>query len=254
MQLNEAVKKTIKYSKRFGCILTREQIADRLISDKIFKKREVLEYLISIDYKNPYRNKFYKNKIELAKDLVSKIKEFKDVLFVGVTGSVAAEHPQENDDIDFLIITKRNKLWWTRLKLRWFIYKNKIPHRKYQVKENKDEYCFNYWTDEDALLLPPERQTLESAVDLILMKPLLNRRGVYEKFIYDNSWAKKWVATGYALKSFRDKNRKTNKRKISEKVWKIINILVFIPQYIFMKRKMINGEYVKLKIACFNRG
>jgi hypothetical protein len=148
-----------------------------------------------------------------------------------------------------MIITKKDSLWLNRFKLRYYIYKNNIPHRKYGQKEKRDEFCFNLWLDENNLLLPKSRRNLRSAVDLILMKPILNKNKSYEKFILKNSWAKKWVATGYSKidvgSSIVDRRCKNNY------FWFLINLLMFIAQYLFMKRR-IKNEKVDLRQAFFH--
>lgn len=258
MKLDDAIKRTIAYAKKHNCELSGEEIGERLISDKIYSQKEINKYKTlhpvgtSLDPARGRAGREALIKIKKAKKL-SKLLErkFKDILMVGITGSVAAGYPDENDDIDLMIITKKNTLWLTRLKLRYFIYTKHIPHRKYGQKENRDEFCFNLWLDEDKLLLPKSRQNLKSAVDLILMKAILNRENAYEKFILENDWAKKWVATGYSLKpSAPDKIGDTSLDR-EALLDKVVNWLVFIPQYLFMKKR-IKSEEISLKQAIFN--
>lgn len=256
MSLEKAIKKTIDYGRRYGCELGVNEIKERLISDKIYKDETHPSPIssegpptlsgVSMDLKREVLVK-----IKKVNDFIKLIKNnFDDVLFVGITGSVAAGYPKKNDDIDLIIITRRNRLWWTRLKLRYLVYKNNIPHRKYGQKENKDEFCFNFWLDEESLLIPKNRQNLRSAMDLILMKQILNRENVYERFILKNDWAKRWVATGYSKLDVRSSI--VDRRKTDNLYWWIVNLLLFIPQYLFMKRKMKNGEEVGLGRAIFN--
>ena len=84
--------------------------------------------------------------------------------------------------------------------LRIYIWWQKIPHRKFGKLEKKDEFCFNLWLDENYLEIPKKRQNLKNAIDLIMLKPLINKRNTYKKFILSNVWAKKFVATGYNKK------------------------------------------------------
>ena len=241
MELLKAIKKTIGYAKNFDCSINREQICQRLISKKVYKLEEIRKELKNFK-KNNNKNKWLTIKEKKAKDLSKLIKnKFKDILFLGVSGSVAAEYPKEDDDIDMMLITRKNKLWLTRFKLRWFIFINKIPHRKYNQKENKDEFCFNLWLDEANLKLPQNRQNLRSAVDLILLKPLINKQKTYEKFILANDWAKKYVATGYSRKISNFQFLISNKNK-SNYLDQLINKLFFWPQYWYMKKKITNEK------------
>lgn len=251
-EIDLAISRTIRYAKKFKSQLNIDEVEERLISKRNFPKKEI-DKLVDSWTKEAKKDKYYLDKFTKAKEISQKIKEdFDDILFLGITGSVASGHPKKNHDIDFLVITKKNKLWRTRLFLRWWIFKNHIPHRKYGSIEKKDEYCFNLWLDESSLLIPENKQNLRNSVDLVLIRPLINRNNTYEKFILANSWAKKWVATPYENKisnfqfSIFKKNIKNNKLE------KISNYLYFWPQYWYMKKK-IQSEKVGLHEAFFHR-
>lgn len=244
MSLEKAIKETIDYAAKFKSQINEEEIYQRLISDKIYSKKEFKNALKKFEVKSLNKNKWKFEKEKKAKFFGKLVeKNFKDILLIGISGSVASGHPKKNDDIDLIIITKANKLWITRLKLRWKIFCKKIPHRKYNQKEKQNEFCFNLWLDDLNLKLPKERQNLQSAMDLIMMTPIFYKKMIYQKFILDNKWAAKYVATGYNQKIsnfqhliFKKKNNRTN--KLDE----IINKLFFWPQYWYMKKKMTNEK------------
>lgn len=255
MEILKAIKKTIAYSQKYGGRLNEEQLFERLIGKKIYSKEEVGKNLNpSVLQTSPFdkRETFAKEKIKKAEELAKLIeKKFKNILFLGLTGSVAAGYPKQNDDIDLLIITKTNKLWINRLKLRWFIIMNKIPHRRFGKKERRDEFCFNLWLDEKSLIIEKERQNLRNAVDLILMEPLVNKKNTYEKFIRINDWVKEYVATGYNMK-IRDLRFMKYDLRIKQSLLDIIvNWLVFWPQLGYMKKR-IKKEKVGLHEAFFH--
>ncbi len=250
MGLKKAIKDTVEYAANFGSYINKNEIKERLISQKIFSKKEINKLLKQ--YKNK-KNKWYKQKFNRAMVLAKQIEnDFKDILFLGISGSVASGHPKKNDDIDLLIITKTNKLWKTRLGLRWWIFKKRLPHRKYNQKERKNEFCFNLWLESNYLLLPKNRHNLKNSVDLMLLKPLINKGRIYEKFILTNDWAKKWVATPYKNKMSNFQFLMSNEKQRINKLDKITNYLYFWPQYWYMKRK-IKGETIGLHQAFFLR-
>ena len=254
VEILEAIIKTIKYVQKYQCQLTLDELRTRLISPKTFTKEEIMKFIKLSSYKvaKPKENKNFKEKLEKARGLASKIaKKFPDILFIGVSGSVAAGQPKEDDDIDLFLITKKNCLWINRLRLRLYIYKNRIPHRKRGRKENKDEFCFNLWLDEDSLLIPKNRQNLRNAMDLILLIPILNKNYSYERLIKANDWAKRYVATGYSLKPSAPRLRGTSFDRAAF-LDGVVNYLVFWPQYLFMKRKNNNREITSLGKAFFN--
>jgi predicted nucleotidyltransferase len=243
VKLEQAIKKTIKYSQRYKGQLTKKQLFERLIGNKIYTRKEIYKIIEqTLRPAGASLDRAALIKIKKAENLAKLLnKKFKDILFLGITGSVAAGYPKKNDDIDLMIIIQKNKLWLTRLKLRYFIYKNSIPHRRYGQKENRDEFCFNLWLDENNLLLPKNKQNLKNAVDLILIKPLINRNKTYEKFINANNWAIKYVATGYSRLVDRSSiiDRRENKNNYLDK---IVNWMVFWPQYWYMKKRIKNEE------------
>ena len=255
MDIFESVQETIKYAQKHGGGLTEQQLFERLIGNRVYTKEEVNQILNpSVLRTSPFdkREKFAKEKITKAKELTKKIsKNFKDILFLGITGSVAAGYPKKNSDVDLIVITKINKLWWTRLRLRFFVMINKIPHRKFGKKEMADEFCFNLWLDEKSLKLVKEKRNLKNAVDLILTKPLINREKTYEKFIFTNNWAKKYIATGYSLKPSVSLRKKSLLKKEST-LDRLINWLMFWLQFLYMKKK-IKNEKVGLHEAFFHR-
>lgn len=236
-ELTKAIEKTKKYGEKYGG-WTDEQIKNRLISARKF---EILESKSEIVDEN------YKNKLRLAKEFINKyLKNIQKVLMVGVTGSVAAENPKKNDDIDLMIIIKRNCLWLIRLRIFIIFWLYRIPHRT-----KKNNICINLWLDEEALTIPKNKQNLKNAMDLILMKPLLNKKKTYEKFILANKWAKKYVRNGYEMKT-KNFNFKIFNKKIKNNYWeKIINLVMFRAQYWYMKKK-INKELVDKHRAFFH--
>jgi len=253
MSLKSAVKKTIEYADNFGSYININEIKKRLISRKIYSEKMIEEEISKLNWKNK-KNKWEKIKITKAKKLALQLKnEFKEILFLGISGSVATGHPKKNDDIDILVITKANALWKNRFFLRWWMYKNKIPHRKYNKTELKDQFCFNLWLDENHLQIPKNRQNLNNAMDLLLLKPLINKKNTYEKFVLANDWAAKFVATGYSkkVKDFRFKKNDLRIKKLFL-LKKITNWLYFWPQYWYMKPK-ISKEKIGLHQAFFHR-
>lgn len=257
MSLRESIEKTIDYAKKYNYCLTFDELKERLISKKKYSNEKIKDFLEkNSEYKNQLRlkniNIWTKNKTEKTKKLGQLVeKKFKEILFLGITGSVAANNAKKNDDIDLIIIAKKNCLWMTRLKLRWFIFNNKISHRKYGEKERKDQFCFNLWLDEDFLKLSKNKQNLKNAIDLILLKPIINKDKVYERFLIANSWAKKFVANGYNVKNPLSPVGDISLKK-GDLYKNIFNFLVFVPQYLWMRPK-IKKEIINLHQAFFHK-
>lgn len=244
MSLKTAITKTLAYGKKYGVIYGTDEIRQRLISNISYDDKKINKTLkqIQIGKRNFYKNNEKYLKYEKAVELANMIaNKFSDVLMIGLTGSVAAGYPKPSDDIDLMIVTKSNRLWYSRLLLRTYMFLYRIPHRKYGRLEKANEYCFNLWIDEGALILPKKERNLKNAMDLILMKPLTNKNYTYEKFIIRNGWAKKYVANGYHDIVSNFKLKYLEQKQKTKLLDKIINWLLFWPQYWYMKPKIGKG-------------
>jgi predicted nucleotidyltransferase len=227
-KLGEAISETKNYAQKYGQKLSREQLFLRLISKNVYQFNEIQKQSDKSGQKNSWQDKF--NKAELfTKKYLSKMK---GILMVGITGSVAAEFASEGEDIDLLIVTRENEMWWWRLYLRFFIWWHKIPHRKFGKKEKADEFCFNLWLDKDNLEIPVSKRNLKNANDLIMMKVIWDKEGTYYKFLNKNKWVKNYLATGFEerIKISKKGNKKINSQK-RKKIKVIINKFLFMGQH-----------------------
>ncbi|MCX6726665.1 MAG: hypothetical protein NTY75_02495 [Candidatus Shapirobacteria bacterium] len=239
MGLETAIKATIDYASKYGCDLTWEEIKERLISKKIYNLK-----ILNYKFKKENNNKFWKEKMKLAKEFTDKyLAKIDDILMVGVTGSLASKYPQKNDDIDLMIITRKDSLWLTRFKVFLIFWKFKIPHRT-----NNNDICINLWLEE--MRIPLIKQNLRNAVDLVLMRPILNKQDTYKKFLLKNKWAKKYVASPYLKKNADFELQTLDKNKQNWVKW-VINRCLYSIQYLYMRPKM-KGELVNLRQAFFH--
>ena len=240
-ELKIAIDKTKSYAIKYGQKLDNKQLFLRLISKKNFRFTEIKGKGIKKLSQNDWQNKFRKAKLFTEKYLI----KMSGILMVGITGSVAAEFAFNDEDIDLLIVTKKNELWWWRLYLRFFIWWHKIPHRKYEKKETANEFCFNLWLDEDNLAIPRQKRNLKNAADLIMMKVIMEKNGTYDKFLKNNYWVNKYLATGYEYRK-KMKKSKFQKQNNSNRIKKIINKILFRGQCWYMqainKQKLNKGE------------
>jgi len=253
MSLESAIRTTVNYAKKYGCSLTWEECRERLIGSKNYELRITHHGgQANYEFKKQNNNKYFEKKLKLAKDLViNHLSKFDDIIMVGATGSVASKYPKRNDDIDLLIITKANCLWTTRLKLKLYLMKNGIKHRKFEEKHENNKFCFNMWLDDSALKIPPIKRILKNAVDLVLMIPLLDRNNSYQKFLNKNSWAKEYVATPYLKKITNYELPTTAGRRITNNKFSLLNWIAYWGQYWYMKSK-ISNEIIDIHRAFFH--
>jgi len=119
--------------------------------------------------------------------------------------------------------------------IRWRLFREKIPHRKYNKKQGRDEFCFNLWIDSNNLLIPQAKQNLRNAIDLVNVIPLINKNNTYGCFVKTNEcWAKNYVANQI------DKFKKIKINKpVKTDIFDIVqNFLWYCPQKIYILLKM----------------
>jgi len=256
MSLNESMRRSLAYGKKYGVVLEAKRLEERLISKNYYENKTIKEWMenngSNLGKYGKREKEIYERKMKLAKELLKEIKKFEGILFMGVTGSVASEYPKEKDDIDLMIICKRNRLWKTRFWLRVMIFRKGIKHRKRGRRGNSDEFCFNLWLDEDSLKIPKVKRNLRNGMDMIMTKTLINREGIYERYWKENDWVKKYLINEYLRRERRYEKRERLKR--GEVCWwhSWENWLYFWPQYWYMKLRKINKELVDSKRAFFH--
>lgn len=224
-ELQKKILKTLAYADIFDYPLTLEEIQRFLIgqderrvprsgiwlrqkTQEEIKKEIGSPYLIShITYHDGFyclknrqkiiqlrfeRFKWSQEKIKIAKKVANWLKLIPFIKMVALTGTLAMNNVKKNDDIDLLIITGRNRLWLTRLITNFLV--EIIAERRHPKDKNvKDKICLNMFLDEKHLALPKLEQNLFTAHEICQLKILWQRETVYQRFLKENQWYKKFL-------------------------------------------------------------
>lgn len=251
-EIETAILRTIEYARQFGSTISRREAEERLIGGIVWNIKEVRKKIESqISSNQDFNPVWLSKKVELAREMSEKlVEQFSDILMIGITGSVATGHPKKGDDIDLMVVTKNNRLWLTRLIVWLWLKWNRYPCRKPGQVQKENEFCFNLWMEADCLEVPDSKKNLRTAVDLILMKPVINKLGTYERFLSANKWVEKYVINGYRRlikhnRSFAEIKEKPNI------IFYLINRILYKWQYWYMKSK-ITTEIVETGRAYFH--
>jgi predicted nucleotidyltransferase len=124
-----------------------------------------------------------------------------DILMVGITGSLAMAASKEESDVDFLIITKKGRLWGTRLRVLLTLIKHKVAVRRAEEKKEKDKLCLNIWMDETDMVIKHSRNAY-TAHELAQTIPLINLDNTYEKLLAANRWILDYWPNVVAISNF----------------------------------------------------
>ena len=131
------------------------------------------------------RNKTSRQKTFFARRITQSLTKIPFIKFVGLTGAVAANNAEPNDDIDLLIITRSHALWLSRLIVNFYLNLKNL-RRKPNSSLTKNKLCLNLWLDQQALKLPRSHQNIYSAFELTLIKPLFDRNNIYKQLLHAN--------------------------------------------------------------------
>lgn len=224
MTLGRAILATLAYHDIFDYPLTQEEIHKYLIGNKssLSQIQTELTRLRSANKIGERRSYFYlKNhgnivNTRIQRTKYSKKKYKKAVLFanilkvvptmrlVAVSGALAMQNSDKEDDIDLAIICAKNTLWTTRFLANLIL----MPFKRYpKSKLTRDRACLNIFIDESDLTITA--QNIYTAHEICQMRPIWSRDNTYSRFIRGNQWIYQYLPnwTPQTMDSRRGSNR-----------------------------------------------
>jgi len=121
--------------------------------------------------------------LKTAEQIAGFLSAFPFVKGIAVSGSLSKNFADDHSDIDFFIITERNKLWLARTVMHCF-KKVAILFKK------QDLFCMNYYIDEEMLQI--KEKNIFTATEIATLLPL---RGIciFKEFFKENAWSKNYL-------------------------------------------------------------
>ncbi len=276
--LRRQVLLSLAYTAVFNYPLTRDEIYLRLIySPKLFpvSLTQVEQALMSlkkaklIDQKDQFyslsaitptlvcrssRFKFAQIKLAGLAPLKRLIQLLPWVRAVAITGSVAMANAKKDDDVDFLIVTQKHRLWLTRLII--VLFAQLMGKRRSFAKEEKNSWCFNFWLEVDQLFLSSGRRNLYTAYDLLQAYWWFDRDRIALQFLRKNHWVKRFLPHFYNyslshLQVLPIKQRSSWEERWLSPLWFCLNAFAFLIQRCYMQHHLTN-ESVGYSFAFFH--
>ncbi|MEN8253115.1 MAG: nucleotidyltransferase domain-containing protein [Patescibacteria group bacterium] len=275
---------TLSYVDQFDWPLTIQEIEKRLIFTKKNKgqktKKKIslsLNNLLDlglISKKNNYfylkksrdnfkiRKKYEKFSLEKwteTKEFVVLLKAIPGIKAIFVTGSLAMNAAKKNDDIDFLIVVRKNTLWLLRPLITFLaLSRGKARLREFHADNT---WCLNMWLEEDSLQVLENIRSVYTAYEVCQATPVLDKNNFAQKFLKENKWVENYLPEYYSqrLASTRCQAESVKELEISNLtlfgIWNfvisILNTIAFVLQRLYMSTHM-SHEKVGLKIALFH--
>jgi len=209
-KLQKAILKTLAYADVFDYPLKKEEICQFLLSDiryGILDISKALKRVPQVSQQDAFyfpggrakivalrknREEWSRNKLKIAQRVTRWLRIVPTIKMVAVTGALAMNNSDREDDIDLLIIASKNRLWLTRF-LTVLLVELVARRRRPNDKDVEDKICLNMFLDEDHLEIPEKEQDLFSAHEVCQLKPIWSKDNVYQEFITQNQWYQKFL-------------------------------------------------------------
>lgn len=157
-------------------------------------------------------NKMAADMMPIAVKWGKRLFQFPYVRSISLSGSLSKNYFDQHSDIDFFVVTKKNRLWICRTLL--------ILYWKLSSSENKKKFCTNYFVDET--VLEWEEKNRFTAIELNYLVPIVNSDGA-NKIIAKNDWIRNYVNNKSLNINF---EIKTNTHPIKQLIEFFLNNLV----------------------------
>jgi len=154
--------------------------------------------------------------VTTVKRYISILKRCPFVQFVGVTGSSAMIGIRQNKDIDLCIVSKSGTIWITR-----FIA---IVLAKMLKIHSNTGVCLNLFFDETDLRIPDNKHNTYIAHELLQMRPVCDKKHIYEKFLNKNNWIFHYFPNAETLKNKDAYPTKYDKRLLEQALLQSIDL------------------------------
>ncbi|MBU4421599.1 hypothetical protein L6259_02320 [Candidatus Parcubacteria bacterium] len=167
-------------------------------------------------------------KMERAKKVAKIFSRFPFIRFIGVCNSLGYMNAEDKSDIDFFIIAESGRLWTARFLTASFL---KIFNMRPKNGENKDKICLSFFISKDFLDI--SKIALSDGDPylfhwMLWLTPLYDS-GIYQKFLKENIWIKKYFPAFYGQDTAFSKILKNPIQRVREAPF------IFFPERIIKK-------------------
>ena len=250
----EELVKFLIFSSRIDRSLVKKELS-RVVNLRLVEKKEGFYFLrgrqgiVSLRQK---REKWSIEKIKIARKITAILKSVPWIQAVLLTGALACRNCEQEDDIDCLIITSKERLWLTRF-FTVLILEILGWRRRPQEKKIRNKLCLNMFLSKDCLALPENERDLFTAHEVLQTQLLWQRNNSYLSFIKANRWVGNYLANAYSeiLEKEKKRGKIDSKKRNNSCFFDFLERLVFLFQTNYMKpRRTI--EVVESSRALFH--
>lgn len=216
----QAILTTILYSDIFSFPLTKDELWRLLIAPQKISRKEFDNALLSIAQQITFKDNYFcikgkekfiterkknltavEQKMQRAFWITQKLSRIPSLLFIGISGGLAVGNATKDDDIDLVIIVKKNTLFQSRL-LVLIILEVLGMRRSRNQKYPANTICVNLLLDETELEWFAKHKDIYIAREVGQIVPLFEREDTYKRFLLANNWITQYLPN-YSLSSLR---------------------------------------------------
>ncbi|TSC84666.1 MAG: Uncharacterized protein G01um101413_50 [Parcubacteria group bacterium Gr01-1014_13] len=240
--LHQSVVKTLAYFDLADYPLTKEELFYFLWQPPAISYADFLNTLASLNLESKFGYYFLsgreqiaeirrrkllisERKLKIARRAIKIIRSVPYLRAVFVCNTVGAQQADEASDIDFFIVTEKNRIWITRLFVTFLL---SLFGLRRTGKRVKDKICLSFYATTSGLDLAKWRvadDDVHFAYWINQMLPVFDPDNYYTKFLEANSWTKTYLpnlnpaqTSSYLSKIFESRFGKIWK-KAWEKMW-----------------------------------
>lgn len=211
----QAVLQILAYAAVFGGSVQKQDLTRFQTAPANFSSTQLLQASTSLWESGVVRSVDVSRQILTAQEkwqqvgqAVQFLRRFPQIESIWVTGSLAVGNIQSDDDIDLMIVTARESLWWTRTMVAARdIFARKIRRRHDENGQLQDKWCCNLWLESGSLQLPLSQRSLYSAREVIQAVPVFQRKaGAVGDFLTANAWVTQYLPEGFVSAQEQAKN------------------------------------------------
>jgi len=132
------------------------------------------------------------NLLARSKKYIRIIASFPFVRGIAISGSLSKFYATTHPDIDYFIITEKNRLWIARSFLHFF---KKLTF----LTGHQHYFCMNYFVDTEALVI--EHPNMYSAIEMTTLLPVYNKELILQLYAH-NPWVENILPNHSGIDNF----------------------------------------------------
>ncbi|MBT4350001.1 hypothetical protein HOD19_04500 [bacterium] len=170
-------------------------LADKIVRTEAFWSLKGREYTYII---RKHHNNLAERKFTRALRLVRIYKYLPFIKMIAICNTLAYSNTGEESDIDFFIITAKNKIWLVRFFTILLVY---IFGMRPTYEDSKDAFCLSFFISEDNLdirRIMMHNNDIYSPYWIRQLLPVYNVDNTYNDFLAANQWTEQHLPNAYA--------------------------------------------------------